>query len=168
MFGDGVFVAVTAAIVGDVELGDGVNVWYGAVLRGDVESIRVGAGSSIQDNVAVHGDPAFPTTIGTGCIVGHLAMVHGARVGDRCLIGMSSTLLNGCEIGADSIVGAGSLVTQGKRFPPRSLIMGTPARVVRELRDEDLEERAVFAQRYARRAQVYLAQGLGTDLSVCR
>jgi len=167
-FADGVFVAPTAAIIGDVVLAEGANIWYGAVLRGDVERISVGLTTSVQDNAVVHADPGFPVEISDETIVGHLVMVHGAVIGPRCLIGMSSTLLNGCRIGAESIVAAGALVTQGKVFPPRSLIMGSPARVVRELGDEDLAPRLAYTARYAQRARLYIEQGLAADLSAYR
>ena len=124
--------------------------------------------TSFQDNSVAHSDPGFPVTIGCGCIVGHGVIVHGATIGARCLIGMGSTLLNGCEIGDDSIVGANSLVTQGKKFPPRSLIVGSPAKVVREVTDDDLEPRAALHDRYARRSRSYAELGLAADLSAFR
>jgi len=166
--GSGTFVASTAAVLGDVWLGDGVNIWYGAVLRGDVERVVLGTGTSFQDNAVGHADPSFPLTIGADCIVGHLAMVHGATIGDRCLVGIGSVLLNGCEIGDESIVAAGALVTQGKRFPPRSVVMGSPARVVRAATDEEVAEQVALARRYVRRAQAYLKQGSGLDVATCR
>jgi carbonic anhydrase/acetyltransferase-like protein (isoleucine patch superfamily) len=164
-FGDNVFVAPTATIIGDVVLGDGANIWPGAVLRGDVETIFIGQGTSFQDNSVAHADPGFPVTVGPGCIVGHGVIVHGATIGARCLIGMGSTLLNGCEIGEESIVGANSLVTQGKKFPPRSLIMGSPAKVVREVTDDDLLPREELTGRYQRRSARYAALGMAADLS---
>jgi carbonic anhydrase/acetyltransferase-like protein (isoleucine patch superfamily) len=142
VFAAGAYVHPDATIIGDVVLEDGANVWPGAVLRGDVERILLGSQTSFQDNSVAHADPGFPVTIGAECIVGHGVIVHGATIGARCLIGMGSTLLNGCEIGDESIVGANSLVTQGKKFPPRSLIMGSPAKAVREVTDEDLKPRA--------------------------
>jgi carbonic anhydrase/acetyltransferase-like protein (isoleucine patch superfamily) len=157
-----------AIIIGDVVLEDGANVWPGAVLRGDVERILLGAQTSFQDNSVAHADPGFPVVIGPGCIIGHGVIVHGASIGARCLIGMGSTLLNGCQIGDESIVGANSLVTQGKKFPPRSLIMGSPAKVVREVTDEDLEPRAELHERYVRRARRYTELGLAADLSAFR
>lgn len=166
--GSRVFVAATATVVGDVWLGDGANVWYGAVLRGDVERVAIGPGTSFQDNAVGHADPSFPLVIGTDCIVGHLAMIHGATIGDRCLIGIGSLLLNGCEIGEESVVAAGALVTQKKRFPPRSLLMGAPAKVVREVTDEEAAEHVALAQRYVARARVYLEQGSGLDLEAFR
>jgi len=165
VFGPDAYVHPDATIIGDVVLEDGANVWPGAVLRGDVERILLGTQTSFQDNSVAHADPGFPVAIGRECIVGHGVIVHGATIGARCLIGMGSTLLNGCEIGDESIVGANSLVTQGKKFPPRSLIMGSPAKVVREVTDEDLKPLAELHDRYARRSLRYAELGLAADLS---
>jgi carbonic anhydrase/acetyltransferase-like protein (isoleucine patch superfamily) len=165
VFGVAAYVHPDATVIGDVVLEDGANVWPGAVLRGDVERILLGAQTSFQDNSVAHSDPGFPVTIGEGCVVGHGVIVHGATIGARCLIGMGSTLLNGCEIGDESIVGANSLVTQGKRFPPRSLLIGSPAKVVREVTDADLEPRGELQQRYVRRSRRYAELGLAADLS---
>ena len=165
VFGAQVFVHPDATVIGDVVLGDGVDVWPGAVLRGDVERISLGPGVSFQDNCVAHCDPGFPLVAGADSLFGHGVIVHGATIGAGCLIGMGSTLLNGCEIAEGCIVGANALVTQGKRFPPRSLIVGAPARVVREVTDEELAQRAALSGRYTRRALAYLEQGLGADLS---
>jgi carbonic anhydrase/acetyltransferase-like protein (isoleucine patch superfamily) len=167
-FGENVFVDPMATIIGAVTLGDGANVWPGAVLRGDVESISLGAGSSFQDNSVAHADEGFPVVIGDDCIIGHMVMIHGSVIGARCLIGIGSTLLNGCEIGEESVVGAHALITQGRKFPPRSLIIGSPAQVVRELTDDDLAPQRAFTARYAHRALAYLEQGLGVDLAPYR
>ena len=131
VFGAQVFVHPDATVIGDVALGDGANVWPGAVLRGDVERITLGPGVSFQDTSVAHCDPGFPLVIGRDAVVGHGVIVHGATIGAGCLIGMGSTLLNGCEIGDESVVGANALVTRGKRFPPRSLIVGSPAKATR-------------------------------------
>jgi carbonic anhydrase/acetyltransferase-like protein (isoleucine patch superfamily) len=168
VFGAGAFVHPDATIIGDVILEDGANVWPGAVMRGDVERILLGSHSSFQDNSVAHTDPGFPIVIGPDCVIGHQVIVHGAIVGARCLIGMGSTLLNGCEIGDECIVGANALVTQGKRFPPRSLIIGSPARVAREVTDEDLAPRVELRDRYVRRSARYVELGLGADLSAYR
>jgi carbonic anhydrase/acetyltransferase-like protein (isoleucine patch superfamily) len=157
----GVFIWPDAVVIGDVVLLEGANIWPGAVLRGDVERITIGRQTSFQDNSVAHSDPGFPVDIGPSCIVGHGVIVHGARIDEGCLIGMGSTLLNGSVIGARSIVGANALVTQGKKFPPRSLIMGTPAKLVREVTDEDIAVRVALSERYARRAAEYLRLGLG-------
>ena len=155
------FVFTTAVVIGDVVLEEGANVWPGAVLRGDVERIRLGAHTSFQDNSVAHTDPGFPIVVGPDCVIGHNVILHGATVGARCLIGMGAILLNGCEIGDECIVGAGALVTQGKTFPPRSLIIGSPAKAVREITDDDLKPRVELRDRYARRALAYLEAGLG-------
>ncbi len=161
---EGVFIWPEAVVLGDVVLEEGVNIWPGAVLRGDVERITIRRQTSFQDNAIAHSDPGFPVEIGPDCIVGHGVIVHGARVGAGSLIGMGSTLLNGAVIGEGSIVGAGALVTQGKVFPPRSLIIGAPAKLVREVSDEDLAVRLELSGRYARRAAEYLRLGLGLRL----
>ena len=164
ILGRDVFVEPSAVVIGDVVLKDGANVWPGAVLRGDVERITLGAHTSFQDNSVAHTDPGIPVVVGPECVIGHGVILHGATVGASCLIGMGSTLLNGCEIGDESIVGANALVTQGKKFPPRSLVVGSPAKVVREVTDDDLQPRAALCERYARRSLDYLGQGLGIVL----
>lgn len=127
-------IAPTAIIRGDVTLGEDCSVWYGAVMRGDGGPIRIGDRSNIQDNAVVHDE----TTIGCDCTVGHCAIVHGCTIGDRCLIGMGSIILNGAVIGDDCIVGAGALVTGKTVAPPRSMLLGSPAKVVRSLNDDEL------------------------------
>jgi len=150
-----VYVSWNAEVVGNVELAEDSSVWYGAVLRGDVAEIRIGRSSNIQDGVVIHVDRGVPCILGEGVTVGHRAVLHGCRVGDWCLIGMAAVILNGAVVGAESIVGAGALVTQGKSFPPRSLILGSPARLVRALDDEEiatLREHAAAYVDLARRA----------------
>lgn len=165
VFGAQVFVHSDATVIGDAVRGDGANVWPGAVLRGDVERITLGPGVSFQDASVAHCDPGYPLVVGPGTLIGHGVIVHGATIGAGCLIGMGSTLLNGCEIGEGSIVGAGALVTEGKILPPRSLVVGTPARVVRQVTDDDLAHSAELAARYARRSLAYLEAGFGAELS---
>ena len=148
--------------------GAGAFVHPDATIIGDVERILLGSHTSFQDNSVAHCDPGFPIVVGPDCVIGHQVIVHGATIGARCLIGMGSTLLNGCEIGEECIVGANALVTQGKKFPPRSLIIGSPAKVVREVTDEDLAPRAELRDRYMRRSARYAELGLGADLSVFR
>ena len=143
-----VFVAANATVLGDVTLGKGTNIWYGAVLRGDESSIHVGAGSNIQDNAVLHCDADCPAVIGRDVTVGHGAILHGCSVEDTCLIGMGAILLNGCTIGAGSLVAAGALVTQGAVIPPGSLVVGSPARVVRSLRPEEAAELLQSAETY--------------------
>ena len=164
-FGQDVFVDPAAVIIGDVVLEDGANVWPGAVLRGDVERITLGSQTSFQDNSVAHTDPGFPMVVGPSCVIGHGVILHGAKVGAGSLIGMGSTLLNGCDIGDESIVGANSLVTQGRVFAPRSLIMGSPAKLVREVSDDDLQVALELRGRYSRRSLEYIQLGLAADIS---
>jgi carbonic anhydrase/acetyltransferase-like protein (isoleucine patch superfamily) len=147
------FVAPTASVIGDVTLQAGASVWYGAVLRGDVERIEVGAQANIQDNCTLHADPGFPVSIGERVSVGHNAVVHGATVGDDCLIGMGATVLNGAVIGAGSLVAAQALVPQGMQVPPRSLVAGVPAKVKRQLTDEEREGVTLNGTLYAELAK---------------
>ena len=165
VFSPTAYVHPDATIIGWVVLRDGANVWPGAVLRGDVELIELGEDVSFQDNCVAHTDEGFPLTIGRDTLVGHGAIIHGATIGEGCLIGMGSVLLNGCVIGDESIVGANALVTQGREFPPRSLILGSPAKVVRELTDDDLTPREELTGRYMRRSRRYAELGLAADLS---
>ncbi|EOY46316.1 carbonic anhydrase, family 3 [Streptomyces lividans 1326] len=144
-----VFVAPTASVVGDVTLHAGASVWYGAVLRGDVERISVGADSNVQDNCTLHADPGFPVTVGERVSIGHNAVVHGATVEDDCLIGMGATVLNGAVIGAGSLVAAQALVPQGMRVPPGSLVAGVPAKVKRELTEEERQGVTLNGTMYA-------------------
>jgi carbonic anhydrase/acetyltransferase-like protein (isoleucine patch superfamily) len=130
------WVAESAAVVGRVALGAGASVWYGAVLRGDNEWITIGERSNIQDGSVLHTDMGSPLTIGADVTVGHQVMLHGCTIGDNSLIGIQSVVMNGATIGRNCIVGAGSLVTEGKAFPDNSLIMGSPAKAVRTLTDE--------------------------------
>ncbi|WP_150462240.1 gamma carbonic anhydrase family protein [Nesterenkonia ebinurensis] len=136
--GQRVFLAPTAAITGDVEFADDASAFYGVSVRGDSDTIRVGEGTNLQDNVVLHADEGVPCTLGKGVSVGHSAVVHGATVGDHCLIGMSATVMNGAVIGAESLVAAGALVLEGAAVPPRSLVAGAPAKVRRELTDDEV------------------------------
>ena len=149
------WVADNAVLIGRVTLGPGASVWYGAVLRGDSEPIVIGEGSNIQEGTVMHTDPGWPLTLGEGVSVGHQAMLHGCTVDDGALIGIQAVLLNGAHIGASCLVGAGALVTEGKRFEPGQLIVGSPAQVKRALTHEQIEELAAIARGYAVRAQRY-------------
>lgn len=133
MLSDGAWVAPSADVIGDVRLGEGASIWFGAVVRGDNTPILIGARSNVQEGAALHSDPGAPLTIGDEVTVGHHAILHGCTVGARTLIGMGAIVLNHAVIGEECIVGAGALVTEGKSFPPGSLIVGSPARAVRTL-----------------------------------
>jgi carbonic anhydrase/acetyltransferase-like protein (isoleucine patch superfamily) len=158
-FEDRHWVADNATVIGRVRLKMDASVWFGAVLRGDNEWIEVGERSQIQDNATLHTDPGFPITIGADCVIGHNVILHGCSVGDNSLIGMGAILLNGARIGKYSLVGAGALVTEGKEFPDHSLIVGSPARVVRTLDDKAAKMIAGAADIYVKRWQRY-AKGL--------
>lgn len=127
------WVAPDANLIGKVRLEAGASVWFGATLRGDNETILVGAGSNIQDNAVLHTDMGYPLSIAAGCTIGHRAMLHGCIIGENSLIGMGATVLNGARIGRDCLIGAGALITEGKEIPDGMLVMGAPGRVVRAL-----------------------------------
>jgi len=151
-----VFIADTARVIGNVELADDVNLWFGSVLRGDVGKITVGARSNVQDLACLHMTrDVSNVVIGSDVTIGHGAIVHGASVGDGCLIGMGSVLLDNVELGAECIVGAGAVVTQNKRFAPRSLVLGNPARVVRELSEQEFSAGRRGAQGYLELVERY-------------
>ena len=135
---EGVFIAENSVVVGRCTIQEDCSVWFNAVIRADVNEINIGRGSNIQDGCVLHCDHDHPTNIGYSVTVGHNAIIHGCTIGNNCIIGMGSTVLDGAIIGDNSIVGANSLVTQGKRFPSNSLIMGSPAKVVRELTQEEV------------------------------
>lgn len=149
------FVASNAVIIGGVTLEKDANVWFSAVIRGDSENITIGEGSNVQDCAVLHCDHGFPLTIGSNVTVGHSAVVHGCSVGDNVMIGMHATLLNGCVIGEGSIIGAGALVREGQVIPPNSLVVGVPAKVVRETSAEQVEGIINNAQHYVEIAKEY-------------
>src|SRR6185369_1676677 len=138
-FGKNVRIHEQATVIGQVELGDDVSIWPSAVLRGDMASIKVGKRTNIQDGSVFHTDSGYPAVIGEDCVVGHQACVHACTVGNRCLIGIQSTILTGAEIGDECIIGAGAVVLEGKKIPPRSLVLGVPGKVVRQITDEDVK-----------------------------
>jgi len=152
-----VFVAPTATLSGDVELGERASAFYGVSVRGDSAPIRVGAGTNLQDNVVLHADAGFPCTVGQSVSVGHSAVVHGASVGDGCLVGMSATIMNGAVIGEQCLVAAGALVLEGTQVPPRSLVAGVPAKVRRELTEEEVAGLSKNADTYLELAAKHLA-----------
>jgi carbonic anhydrase/acetyltransferase-like protein (isoleucine patch superfamily) len=146
------FVAPGAYVIGAAYLGEEASVWYGAVLRGDTESIRIGARTNVQDGCVVHADPGYPAIVGEECVVGHKAVVHGCEIGDGCLLGINATILNGAKIGEGSIVAAGAVVPEGKEFPPRSLVVGVPAKQAGEVTEEQTQDIARGVQSYVERA----------------
>ena len=160
VFGDGVLLAPTAAVIGDVRLGHDVSIWYGAVLRGDLAPIEVGARSNIQDGSVIHVGDFSGCTIGVDTVVGHRVVLHGCRVGDGCLIGMQATILDDAVIGDGSLVAAGALVTQETVVPPGSLVLGAPAKVVRPLRGGERDFHRALAAKYARLKENYLRDAL--------
>ena len=156
------FIDDSAQVIGDVEIGEDSSVWMCVVIRGDVNRIRIGRRSNVQDGTIVHVmKDTHPTVIGDDVTIGHAAVVHGCTIEDRCLIGMGAMLLNGAHIGADSIVAAGSLVTEGMRIPPRSLVMGRPAKVKRPLTDEEVAEIRWYADNYVAYRLDYMAGDAG-------
>ena len=149
------WIADSAVVIGRVRLSSDASVWFNAVLRGDNEWIELGERSQIQDNSTLHTDPGFPMVIGSNCVIGHKVMLHGCTIGDNSLIGMGAILLNGARIGRGCLVGAGALVPEGKEFPDNSLIVGTPARVVRAMDEKAAAMIAQGADIYVRRWQDY-------------
>lgn len=158
-FGPGAWAAPSADLIGDVRLGARASVWFGAVLRGDNTAILIGEDSNVQDGAIGHSDPGFPLTIGARVTVGHQAILHGCTVANDCLIGMGARILNGALIGPECIVGAAALVTEGKHFKAGSLIVGAPARVVRQITGEERQLLRASAAHYAEKAARY-AQSL--------
>lgn len=150
---DGVFIAESADIIGKIHLAKQVGIWFGAVLRGDLEEISVGEGSNVQDNAVIHTERGAPARVGKNCTIGHKALLHGCTIQDGCLIGMGATVMNYAEIGAQSLVGAGALVTEHKKFPPRSLIIGSPAAVKRSLTEEEVAAIAENVRNYQENAK---------------
>jgi gamma-carbonic anhydrase len=157
------FVAPNATVLGDVTIGENASVWYNAVLRGDINRITVGRGTSIQDGSVLHLSAEYGCHIGDYVTVGHMAMLHACTIGDECLIGMGAIILDGVEIGARSIVGAGALITQGKKIPPGSMVLGSPAKVVRELSVDEQGALREWAERYVRLIPHYHALGLSVN-----
>ena len=153
------WVAPSASVIGKVRLKSDCSVWFGAVLRGDNEWIELGERSQIQDNSTLHTDFGFPITIGPDCVIGHNVVLHGCTIGAHALVGMGATILNGARIGAHCLVGAGALITEGKSFPERSLIVGSPARVLRTLDEAAAVAIAAGAEFYVRNFKRY-AKGL--------
>lgn len=149
------YVAPSADIIGSVVLDEYASVWFNAVLRGDNDIIRIGARSNIQDGSVLHTDSGIPLIIGSDVTVGHSVMLHGCNIGDFTLVGIGSRVLNHAEIGKNCLIGANTLITENKTFPPRSLILGSPGKVIRELNDEEVEELHGFADHYVKKIALY-------------
>ena len=154
---DSAWVADSAQVMGNVVLGEDSSVWFGTVIRGDTETITVGRGSNIQDASVLHADIGKPLTIGDNVTVGHQVMLHGCTIGDESLIGIGAIVLNGAKIGRHCLVGAGALVTEGKEFPDGSMILGSPAKAVRQLTPEQIEGLRLSAQHYVDNARRFRA-----------
>jgi carbonic anhydrase/acetyltransferase-like protein (isoleucine patch superfamily) len=149
------WIAANATLTGHVEVAAQASIWFGSVLRGDVEPIRIGQGTNIQDLCCLHADPGFPCTVGRHVTVGHRAILHGATIEDESLIGMGAIVLNGAHIGSHCLIGAGCLIPNKKVIPPRSLVMGVPGRIVREVTDDEVAKILRSAQRYIAASQAY-------------
>jgi len=150
------FIAPSADLVGDVTIAEGVNIWFNAVLRGDMDAISIGKNTNIQDCAVVHTDLGLPCHIGGGVTLGHSAVIHGCTIGDHCLVGMGAIVLNEAEIGDECLIGAGSLVPQGMKVPPRSLVFGSPARVVKDLSQSVIDNIRKNGNVYLANSQDYL------------
>ena len=158
-FDDGAsnWIAPDATLIGRVRLGRNANIWFGVVIRGDNDEISIGEDSNVQDLTMMHTDPGFPLRIGTGCTIGHKAMLHGCTIGDNSLIGMGAIVLNGARIGRNSLVGAGALVTEGKEFPDGSLIVGSPAKAARQLDAAAISRLRASAAHYVANGRRFIA-----------
>jgi carbonic anhydrase/acetyltransferase-like protein (isoleucine patch superfamily) len=150
------YIATTALVAGNVVLGPGVNIWFGCVLRGDLATIDLGARVNLQDGCIVHTDTDAPLTVEEGVVVGHRAVLHGSRIGRDSLVGMGAMLLSGCELGEECLIAAGTVVTEGRRIPPRSVVMGVPGKVVRAIKPEELERTRAICAHYLEMAQRYV------------
>lgn len=150
------FVAPDAWIIGDTTVGENVSIFFNAVLRGDIQGIRVGRGTNLQEHVLVHTSHGMsPVVIGEDVTVGHRAIIHGCSIGNRCLIGMGATILDNAEVGDECIIGAHTLIPKGMKIPPRTLVVGTPGRIVRQLTDEELQSLAASAKGYQELGATY-------------
>ena len=152
---DSIVICPGAQVIGDVELGEDVSIWHGAVLRGDTDSITIGYNSNVQDNCVVHCTKGFPVEIGKNVSVGHGAVVHGCKLEDNVLVGMNATVLNGARIGKNSIIGAGAVVSEGKEFPEGSLILGVPAKAIKQVSEEQINLIQNNADNYVKLSKQY-------------
>ena len=152
---DSIVICPGAQVIGDVELGEDVSIWHGAVLRGDTDSITIGDNSNVQDNCVVHCTKGFPVEIGKNVSVGHGAVVHGCKLEDNVLVGMNATVLTGARIGMNSIIGAGAVVSEGKEFPEGSLILGVPAKAIKQVSEEQINLIQNNADNYVKLSKQY-------------
>ena len=152
---DSVIICPQAQVIGDVELDENVSIWHGAVVRGDTDSIKIGKNSNVQDNCVIHCTKGFPVVVGENVSIGHGAVVHGCRLDDNVLVGMNATILNGAHISKNSIVGAGAVVSEGKDFPENSLILGVPAKAVKNVSAEQIEMIQNNADNYVKLSKQY-------------
>lgn len=149
------YIAPTAVVLGDVTLGPQSSVWFQAVVRGDTEAIRIGARTNIQDGAVLHADPGFPCLLGEQVTVGHRAIVHGANIADRVLVGMGAIVMNGARVGSESIIGAGAVLAERAEIPPRSLVLGVPGRIVRTITDDEAARIVRTAENYVEASGEY-------------
>jgi carbonic anhydrase/acetyltransferase-like protein (isoleucine patch superfamily) len=149
------YVADSAEVIGNVEMAEGSSVWFGAILRGDNDLMRIGRGSNVQDGSVLHSDPGYPLVLGEDVTIGHLVMLHGCTIGDGTLVGIGAVVLNGAKIGRNCLVGAGALVTEGKEFPDNSMIVGSPAKVLKELTAEQAARMRHAATHYVENSARY-------------
>ena len=149
------FIAPDATLIGSITLENNASIWFGVVIRADNEPVVIGENSNIQDGCVIHVDPGYPATVGANVTVGHKVMLHGCTVGEGSLIGINSVVMNGARIGESCIIGANSLITEGKTIPPRSLVMGSPGKVVRKLNDSEVANLLEAAQVYVRKINLY-------------
>ncbi len=157
-----VLLAPDAQVIGDVHIGSGCSIWFGAVLRADNAPIRIGDGTNIQDHCVLHVDPGLPLRIGANCTIGHRAIVHGCHIGDGSLIGMGAIVLNGASIGRRCLIGAGALVTERAEIPDETLVLGSPARIKRQLDEKEIAALALSAAAYREKIEPYRAQFAAT------
>jgi carbonic anhydrase/acetyltransferase-like protein (isoleucine patch superfamily) len=149
------FVAPNATVIGKVVLGNDVSIWFNAVLRGDNDTLRIGDGSNVQDNAVLHTDPGIELVVGRDCTIGHMVMLHGCTIGDGTLVGIKAVVLNRAKIGKNCLIGANALVTEGKEIPDRSLVLGSPGKVVRQLTDEEVQGLYRSAHGYVQHGRNY-------------
>ncbi len=162
--GSNIFIARDSFVLGDVKIYENVSVWFGAVLRGDIEEIRIDQDSNIQDSCVLHTDFGYPVRIGRGVTVGHSAVLHGCTIKDNCLIGIGATLLNGAVIGENSIIGAGTLITEGTVIPEGSCVVGLPGKIRRKVTQDEIKHTKENSRLYVESIREYKAQGLGHSI----